>query len=90
MCIGEREGPGGGRRGASIGKQVGCEGRPWMGTVKEEVIAMIREMPGDPSIEDIMEELYVRHKIDVGLRQLDEGKGIPHEQIKEHFKKCFE
>lgn len=48
--------------------------------VKEEVIKIIRELPEDVTIEDIMNKLYVRAKIEAGLKELDEGKGIPHEK----------
>lgn len=56
-----------------------------MSKVKQEVIKMIRMMPEDISVADIMAELYFRQKVDSGLRQLDEGKGLPHEQVKERL-----
>jgi len=51
-------------------------------STKEAVIALIRQMPEDVTLSDIMAELYVRRKIDEGLRQLDEGQGIDHEEAK--------
>ena len=38
-------------------------------TTKEAVIEMIQRMPGDASVADIMAELYLRKKVDEGLRQ---------------------
>lgn len=58
-----------------------------MTMIKEEVIKMIQNMPQDTSIEDIMAELYFRYQVDVGLRQLDEGKGIPHDEIEKRMEK---
>ncbi len=58
-----------------------------MTMIKEEVIKMIQNMPQDTSIEDIMAELYFRYQVDEGLRQLDEGKGIPHEEIEKRMEK---
>jgi phosphotransacetylase len=58
-----------------------------MHNVKENVIAMIQQMPDDVSIADIMAELYIRQKVDKGLAELDEGKGISHEEVKERMKK---
>jgi hypothetical protein len=55
--------------------------------VKEDVIAMIQKMPDNVSIIDIMTELYFRQKVDEGLAQLDEGKGISHDEVKERIKK---
>ncbi|UCE38324.1 MAG: hypothetical protein JSW00_03545 [Thermoplasmata archaeon] len=58
-----------------------------MQNLKENVIAMIQQMPDDASIADIMAELYFRQKVDKGLKELDEGKGISHEEAKERLKK---
>ena len=58
-----------------------------MTQIKEEVIQMIEKMPDDAGIADIMAELYFRQKVDEGLRELDEGNGIPHEQVRERLAK---
>jgi predicted transcriptional regulator len=55
--------------------------------VKEDVIAMIQQMPDNVSIVDIMAELYFRQKVNEGLAELDEGMGISHEEVKERIKK---
>lgn len=56
-------------------------------STKEAVIEIIRRMPDDATLPDIMEELYVRQKIDEGLRQLDAGEGIPHEEVERRLAK---
>lgn len=56
-------------------------------STKEAVIEMIRRMPDSSTVSDIMTELYVRQKIDEGLRELDAGKGIPHEEAKKQLAK---
>jgi len=58
-----------------------------MSKTKEQVIRIIDRMPEQASIPDIMAELYFCLKVNSGLRELDEGKGIPHEQVKEHLEK---
>ena len=58
-----------------------------MSTIKEEVIALIQQMRETSNISDIMAELYFRQKVDQGLQELDEGSGIPHEQIKGRLEK---
>lgn len=58
-----------------------------MQAVKEDVITMIKNMPQDVSVEDIMAELFFRYEVDQGLKQLDEGKGIPHEEVEKRMKK---
>lgn len=58
-----------------------------MEAIKEKVITMIQNMPKDTSVVDIMAELYFRYEVDEGLKQLDEGKGIPHEEIEKRMGK---
>lgn len=58
-----------------------------MQAIKENVITMIKNMPQDVSVEDIMAELFFRYEVDQGLKQLDEGKGIPHEEVEKRMKK---
>ncbi|MCK4245162.1 MAG: hypothetical protein KAX20_06005 [Candidatus Omnitrophica bacterium] len=58
-----------------------------MAKVKEEVIKMIQKMPEKISIDDIMEELYFRKKVEAGIKELDKGKGISHKEAKKHLKK---
>ena len=56
-------------------------------TTKQAVIDMIERLPRDASVEDIMAELYFRQKVDQGLRQLDAGEGIDHEEAKRRLSK---
>lgn len=58
-----------------------------MPSVKNDVISMIQEMPEDVEVEDIMAELYFKQKVDTGLKELDEGKGIPHSEVKGRLNK---
>ena len=55
--------------------------------MKETILEMIRKLPDDVTLADVMAELYFRQKVDQGLRELDEGKGIPHEQARERLQK---
>ena len=54
-------------------------------TTKEIAIKTIQELPEDASWEDIQERISFMAGVRNGLRELDEGKGIPHDQIKEEF-----
>ena len=57
-----------------------------MSTIKDEVIEIIKQMPENVSINDIMAELYFRQKVDHELKELDEGKGIPLEKVKKRIR----
>ena len=56
-----------------------------MNGVKNYLIPMIHRMPDTASVEDMMAELYFRQKVDAGLHELDEGKGIGHKAAKEQL-----
>jgi hypothetical protein len=54
-------------------------------TTKETAIKTIDELPEDASWEDIQERINFVVAIHKGLRELDAGKEIPHEKLKEEF-----
>ena len=58
-----------------------------MAGVKEQVIHMINSLPEESSVDDIMAELYFKLQVDAGLKELDEGKGIPHDEVKKRLSK---
>jgi len=51
-------------------------------SAKEAILDLIRQMPDDVSTSDVMEELFVRQKIELGLEQIERGEGVPHEKAK--------
>jgi predicted transcriptional regulator len=58
-----------------------------MGKIKEQVIEMIQTLPDEVTVDEVMAELYFKLQVDSGLRELDEGKGIPHEEVEERISK---
>lgn len=61
--------------------------RGLMSTIKDEVIELIRKLPGDATIEDIMEGIYVNRAILKGKQQLRDGEYHTHEEAKEIARK---
>ena len=57
---------------------------------KDLVIEMIRSLPDNSTVEDIMEELYFRMQVDRGLKEIDEGKGISHQDVQKRLFKWLE
>ncbi|MCK4796241.1 MAG: hypothetical protein KAT05_02605 [Spirochaetes bacterium] len=47
-------------------------------------------MPDAASVKDIISEFYFRQKVDAGLHELDEGKGIEHKVVKERLMVSFQ
>jgi predicted transcriptional regulator len=55
-------------------------------TIKDTVISMLKDMPENATLEDIMESLYVKQKILKGQKQLESGQFYTHEEAKELLK----
>jgi predicted transcriptional regulator len=53
-----------------------------MSTVKEEARRLVERLPEGATWDDIMYELYVKQKIEAGLRASREGRSIPHQEAK--------
>lgn len=58
--------------------------------LKEEVIDLIKKLPEDATLDDIMYHLYVKKKILLGLQDIEQGKSVPHEQVMDNIKKRLE
>jgi hypothetical protein len=54
-------------------------------TVKEIAIHTIEELPEEASLAGIQERINFVAGIRKGLRELDEGKGIPHYRVREEL-----
>lgn len=52
---------------------------------KEIALKTIEQLPENASWEDIQERINFVVAVRKGLRELDEGKGIPHDRVKEEF-----
>jgi hypothetical protein len=54
-------------------------------TTKDVVIRTLQELPDDASWEDILERIMFMAGVRKGLRELDEGKGLPHGRVREEL-----
>lgn len=53
--------------------------------VKEKAIKLIKNLPDDSSWDDIIYEIYVKKKIEIGLKASEEGKTLSHDEVKKRF-----
>ncbi len=60
-----------------------------MASTKEQIIRIIRDLPDNVSIEDVMAELYFRLQVDRGLKELNKGRGIPQKAVEKRMSKWF-
>ena len=56
-----------------------------MSTTKDEALQLISRLPEEVTWEDIMYRLYVKRKIEEGIRAAEEGRTVSHDQVKELF-----
>lgn len=53
-----------------------------MRTIKEDALQLVRSLPDDVNWEDVLYAVYVRRMIEAGLKDADEGRVVPHEEVK--------
>ena len=58
-----------------------------MKTAKQNVLEILQTLPDESSYEDIMEKIYFLKKVEAGLKDLQEGRSIPHEEVKKRLAK---
>lgn len=58
-----------------------------MQTAKENVRRLLSTLPDDCTLEDIQYHLLVMQRIELGLKELDEGKCIHHEEVERRLAK---
>ena len=52
-----------------------------MATPKQLAQEVLDSLPEDSSLEEIAYRLYVRPSVEQGMRDLDAGRTLPHEQV---------
>ena len=54
---------------------------------RDKAIETINDLPNEFDLEELIEKLVFVEKVEKGLKQLDEGKTVTHETVKETVKK---
>lgn len=54
---------------------------------RDTAINTVNNFPKEFELEDLLEKLIFKEKVEKGLEQLEKGKTIPHEKVKEIVKK---
>jgi predicted transcriptional regulator len=52
-----------------------------MSAIKEAVLEMVKSLPDECTWDDVMYRLYVRQKIEAGIKDADEGRVVPHDEV---------
>ena len=54
-------------------------------TIKEEARRIVEQLPDDASWEDLIYRIYVRQAIEAGLKDANEGRTLPLEEVRRKF-----
>ena len=52
---------------------------------RDRILEALHDLPADATVDDAIERLVFLAKIDSGLAELDEGKGLPHAEVKQRL-----
>ena len=58
-----------------------------MSATQEQVIELVKSMPDDVTVEDVIEELYFKLQVDQSPAELDRGESLPHEEVERRLSK---
>lgn len=58
-----------------------------MSGIKEEAIKLIKKLPDECTVTDIMAELYFKQKVEQGLKDIEEGRIITQEEVRQRMSK---
>lgn len=58
-----------------------------MSSAKEVVRKMLEEIPDDVTLEDIQYHIYVREKVEQGLRDIEAGRALSQEEVERRMAK---
>ena len=58
-------------------------------TIKDEIVRLMQDLPDEATeeetIDEAMERLYLLHRVIRGDKQIAQGKGIPHEEVRQRM-----
>ena len=54
--------------------------------MKRRLVEALEDLPDSATFDDVIERLYVVYNVEVGLAQADQGRLIPHEQVKQSIR----
>jgi predicted transcriptional regulator len=58
-----------------------------MSTAKDEVRKILEKVPDDATLEDIQYHIYVREKIERGMKDVQEGRVLSQEEVESRMRK---
>ena len=56
-----------------------------MGKVKDEAMELVKRLPDESTWDDVMYQIYVRQKIEAGLKDAEAGRLVDHDDVFQEF-----
>ena len=56
-------------------------------TAKAEILEIIRRLPDDATLPEILSAIQLHLKVEQRLREIEAGRGIPHELVRARLQK---
>ena len=54
---------------------------------KQKVLEAVNAQPNEVNLDELFEKLIFMEKVEQGLKEIEEGKTIPHQDVVDHFNK---
>ena len=61
-----------------------------MHSAKEEVMEILKGLPDNSTLEEIQYHLYVRQKIERGIKDIEDGRTFTQEEVERRMEKWLE
>ncbi|MBI2913128.1 MAG: hypothetical protein HYY03_04330 [Chloroflexi bacterium] len=55
-------------------------------TTKEKILEALRDLPDETTVDEAIYRLYVLHKIESGMADIEAGRTVPHEEVLERIR----
>lgn len=52
---------------------------------KQQIIDILKTMPQDVSVDELMEQIYFREKLERSIAQAGEGRTVSHDEVRERL-----
>ncbi|MGE5606936.1 MAG: hypothetical protein ACM3YE_14765 [Bacteroidota bacterium] len=56
-----------------------------MSYLKDEAKKIIDNLPENATWDDLMYQLYVKKRVETGLKEIENGETLPHEEVKKRL-----
>ena len=56
-----------------------------MSILKDEAKKIIEDLPENATWDDLIYQLYVKKKVETGLKEIENGETLPHDEVKKRL-----